>query len=49
MRVRIIRIELKCRASYQNSLNAQQFHAARKGFRPCRTGVQRCCAAYETR
>jgi len=34
MRVRIIRIELKCRASYQNLLIAQQFQAAYKGIRP---------------
>ncbi|RQU40147.1 50S ribosomal protein L40 [Burkholderia cenocepacia] len=45
MRVRIIRIELKCRASYQNPPTAQQFHAAYKGIRPCLTWPDDRCAA----
>ncbi|WJN76691.1 hypothetical protein OH687_07500 [Burkholderia anthina] len=44
MRVRIIRIALKCRASYQNPPNAQQFHAAHKGIRPRPTGPDGRCA-----
>ncbi|WP_249220686.1 hypothetical protein [Burkholderia cenocepacia] len=45
MRLRIIRIELKCRASYQNPPTAQQFHAAYKGIRPCLTWPGDRCAA----
>jgi hypothetical protein len=34
MEVRMIRIVIKWRASYQNLPTAQQFHAVRKGIRP---------------
>ncbi|RSB83138.1 50S ribosomal protein L40 [Burkholderia cenocepacia] len=45
MRVRIIRIALKCRASYQNPPTAQQFHAAYMGIRPRRARPDDRCAA----
>ncbi|TCW80954.1 50S ribosomal protein L40 [Burkholderia sp. SRS-46] len=40
MIVRIIRIELKCRASYQNPLAPQQFHDDCKGIRPRRACIR---------
>ncbi|RQS66435.1 50S ribosomal protein L40 [Burkholderia seminalis] len=49
MRVRIIRIEIKCCASYQDPPNAQYFQAAHKGIRPRLARPAGACAAFDIR